>query len=118
MSLNPYSIDRCPGLPHTLEQIEKADATSFVRRPIKLEAVFVDDQTRAGVSFSRRAMGEIEIIWAHLVDEYSGAKAIGPAVLGFDRLIHNVPAMYLSAVTTRQAVDVVNYCTFHRLLAG
>ena len=102
MGLDADGVDRGPGSPHPLEQLEQRRAARLLFRGVELDIVFVDDEAGGGIGLARCPIGEIEIVRPEHLEENPGAKTIRPAVLGLDRFVDDIPAVHHSAVAPGQ----------------
>src|ERR1700730_8033751 len=107
MGLDADGIERCPGSPHLFEKMEQCHAARLMLGGVELDIVFVDDQAGLGIGVPRGMIGEIEILGSERLEKHRGAQTVRSPVLGFDRLVDNVPAVDPSAIPAGQLLDVV-----------
>src|ERR1700730_10849293 len=87
MGLNADRVDRCPGSPHSLEQIEKRRAARFLLRGVELDIVLIDDKARRRIGFACDTVDQIEIIRSDCFEKHSRTKTVLATLFGLDRLL-------------------------------
>jgi hypothetical protein len=108
MGLDAHRVDWRPGSPHSFEQAQQRNTARFLFRRVELDIVFVDDEAGIGIGVPRGVVGEIEIFGPERLEKYRGTQTVRPPILGFDRLVDDIPTMDPAAITSGQLLDVVD----------
>src|SRR6516164_9174979 len=86
--------------------MQQSNAACLLLGRIELDIVFVDDEASLWIGLARGTVGEIEIVGSERFEKHRGAQTVRPPVLGFDRLVDDIPTVDPSAVATGQLPDV------------
>jgi hypothetical protein len=107
MALDADGINRDVARLQPVKQLEQRGAAALAAWRVMLEAEIGEEQDRPWIGRARCVERQVDIALGHrLGPDIVGPHAVGAPLIGFDRLVHDIPLGDPAGIATHNGIDI------------